>query len=130
MGSAVSMPDVEPVAWQPERDAGCVGPFARNERLSTMTLLPLDGEVGPETIAVPSVASTDGVHLRSVAYARRAPCATRVSAKTVGRRRSGDADSLPGQRRRVDRTAARFRGLLEAVTERQQFRLAECGAEE
>ncbi|MGC1869836.1 MAG: SMP-30/gluconolactonase/LRE family protein [Acidobacteriaceae bacterium] len=52
MVSVASMSEVDPSAWRPEPDPGYVGPFARNERLSAMTLLPLNGEVGPETIAV------------------------------------------------------------------------------
>ncbi len=43
---------INPVAWQPEPNAGYVGRFASNERMSAMVLAPLSGETGPETIVV------------------------------------------------------------------------------
>ncbi len=45
-------PSINPVAWRPEPNAGFTGRFSRNERLSAMTLLPLNGERGPETIII------------------------------------------------------------------------------
>lgn len=43
---------VDPVAWDAPVDAGFTGPFAKNERLAALELLPLGGDHGPETIAV------------------------------------------------------------------------------
>lgn len=43
---------VDPVAWDAPRDAGYTGPFARNERLRGLELLPVGGGHGPETIDV------------------------------------------------------------------------------
>lgn len=43
---------VDPVAWNAPVDAGFTGPFARNERLRALELLPIGGDHGPETIAI------------------------------------------------------------------------------
>jgi sugar lactone lactonase YvrE len=43
---------VDPAAWNAPVDAGYVGPFARNERLRELELLPIGGDHGPETIDV------------------------------------------------------------------------------
>lgn len=43
---------VDPVAWNAPVDAGFTGPFAKNERLRALELLPIGGDHGPETIAV------------------------------------------------------------------------------
>jgi sugar lactone lactonase YvrE len=43
---------VDPVAWTAPVDAGFTGPFAKNERLRALELLPIGGDHGPETIAV------------------------------------------------------------------------------
>ena len=42
----------DPVAWDAPADAGFTGPFARNERLRELELLPIGGDHGPETIEV------------------------------------------------------------------------------
>ena len=42
---------VHPVAWQPQPSPGYSGPYARNERLAAMRLLPLPSGVGPEHVA-------------------------------------------------------------------------------
>lgn len=43
---------VDPVAWDAPVSAGFTGPFAPNERLRALELLPIAGDHGPETIAV------------------------------------------------------------------------------
>ncbi|HEX6097073.1 MAG TPA: SMP-30/gluconolactonase/LRE family protein [Thermoanaerobaculia bacterium] len=43
---------VDPVAWNAPAGAGFTGPFARNERLRGLELLPLGGDHGPETVVV------------------------------------------------------------------------------
>ncbi|MGC1869837.1 MAG: SMP-30/gluconolactonase/LRE family protein [Acidobacteriaceae bacterium] len=43
---------IDPVAWEPEADAGFTGHFASNERMSAMSMSQLNGETGPETIVV------------------------------------------------------------------------------
>lgn len=43
---------IEPVAWTPPPDAGYVGPFARNERLSSIELLSVAPGSGPEDVAI------------------------------------------------------------------------------
>lgn len=42
---------VHPVAWQPQPSPGYSGPFARNERLANLRLLPLASGAGPEHVA-------------------------------------------------------------------------------
>jgi len=42
---------VHPVAWQPEPSPGYSGPYARNERLGGLRLLPLASGAGPEHVA-------------------------------------------------------------------------------
>jgi sugar lactone lactonase YvrE len=42
---------VHPVAWQPQPSPGYSGPYARNERLAAMRLLPLPSGAGPEHVA-------------------------------------------------------------------------------
>ncbi|MEM6415691.1 MAG: SMP-30/gluconolactonase/LRE family protein [Pseudomonadota bacterium] len=41
---------VRPIAWQPPTSDGYVGDFAPNEKLVGMSLIPLNGSVGPEDI--------------------------------------------------------------------------------
>jgi sugar lactone lactonase YvrE len=43
---------VKPVAWQAPAAPGYVGPFARNERLKGLEMLPLADNHGPETVAL------------------------------------------------------------------------------
>jgi sugar lactone lactonase YvrE len=43
---------VKPVAWQAPPAPGYVGPFARNERLKGLELLPIGDNHGPETVAL------------------------------------------------------------------------------
>lgn len=43
---------VDPVAWRAPVSAGYVGPFARNERLKNLELLPIGNHHGPESIAI------------------------------------------------------------------------------
>jgi sugar lactone lactonase YvrE len=43
---------VRPVAWQAAAAPGYVGPFARNERLKGLEMLPLSDNHGPETVAL------------------------------------------------------------------------------
>jgi sugar lactone lactonase YvrE len=43
---------VSPVAWQAPVAPGYVGPFARNDRLKNLEMLPLGDNHGPETIAL------------------------------------------------------------------------------
>lgn len=43
---------VEPVAWQPPADPGYTGDFARNDRLSNLQTIDLDGNEGPEHVAI------------------------------------------------------------------------------
>jgi sugar lactone lactonase YvrE len=45
---------VEPIAWQAPHDKGFVGEFAQNEDLLPLTLIPIEGDYGPEDIAVDS----------------------------------------------------------------------------
>ena len=42
---------VHPVAWQPQPSPGYSGPYARNERLADLRLLPLPAGTGPEHMA-------------------------------------------------------------------------------
>lgn len=42
---------VHPVAWQPQPSPGYSGPYARNERLAALRLLPLTSGAGPEHVA-------------------------------------------------------------------------------
>jgi sugar lactone lactonase YvrE len=43
---------IAPVAWQPPADAGYVGPFAVNTRLSELHRIPIGAEAGPEHVAL------------------------------------------------------------------------------
>ena len=43
---------VDPVAWRAPVSAGYVGPFARNERLKHLELLPIGNHHGPESVAI------------------------------------------------------------------------------
>jgi len=43
---------IEPVAWNPPKDAGYVGMHTTNTRLTGLQLIPLGGEIGPEHVAV------------------------------------------------------------------------------
>lgn len=43
---------IEPVAWKSPPNPGYTGPFARNQRLSSMELLPLGGLHAPESVAL------------------------------------------------------------------------------
>jgi sugar lactone lactonase YvrE len=49
---------VQPVAWQPTPSLGYAGPHAVNNRLAGLRRLPLDGDVGPEHVAVRDI---DGI---------------------------------------------------------------------
>lgn len=57
---------VAPVAWQPTRDAGYVGPHATNTRLAALHQLPLGNDEGPEHVAI----DRDGRVYASVASGR------------------------------------------------------------
>lgn len=43
---------IEPVAWQAPPAPGYTGPFARNERLKGMEILPIGDNHGPESVAL------------------------------------------------------------------------------
>ena len=43
---------VQTVAWQPDKNPGYTGPFAPNERLAGMRLIPLPSGAGPEHVAL------------------------------------------------------------------------------
>ncbi len=43
---------ISPVAWEAPDSPGFVGVFARNERLTTLEMIPTAGEQGPEALAV------------------------------------------------------------------------------
>ena len=43
---------VEPVAWQAPKDAGYVGPHAKNNRLADLTPIAIGTETGPEHVAI------------------------------------------------------------------------------
>ncbi len=43
---------IEPVQWIPPLSAGYTGPYSVNTRLANLKIIPLDGEEGPEHIAI------------------------------------------------------------------------------
>ena len=43
---------VDPVAWNAPEDAGYTGPFAANDRLAGIAVLPIGGDHGPEDVAI------------------------------------------------------------------------------
>jgi sugar lactone lactonase YvrE len=43
---------VDPVAWQPAPNPGYTGPYAANTRLAALSMIGLDGAVGPEHVAM------------------------------------------------------------------------------
>lgn len=102
---------IDPVAWDAPADRGFVGPFAPNERLATMTRLPIGPHHGPEDAAVDAagrihVATHDGTIVRLAPDGTAPEDVAHTGGRPLGLAFDADGNLL---------VADAFRGLL-AIT--------------